>query len=44
MDLPFLEYLNYCLKIQKRNNDKEDNYSYWILGYLPEKDNQISKK
>jgi hypothetical protein len=35
-DLPFLEYLNYWLKIQKWNNVTEDNYNYWILGHVPE--------
>jgi ABC-type amino acid transport substrate-binding protein len=35
-DLPFLEYLNYWLKIQKWNKITDENYSYWILGNVPE--------
>jgi len=35
-DLPFLEYLNYWLKIQKWNKITDENYSYWILGHVPE--------
>ena len=35
-DLPFLEYLNYWLKIQKWNKVTDANYSYWVLGNVPE--------
>jgi len=35
-DLPFLEYLNYWLKIQKWNDITDDNYNYWVLGQVPE--------
>ena len=35
-DLPFLNYLNYWLTIQKLNHVTEDNYKYWILGQVPE--------
>ena len=35
-DLPFLEYLNYWLKIQKWNEITDENYNYWVLGKVPE--------
>ena len=35
-DLPFLEYLNYWVKIQKWNGVMDANYSYWVLGNVPE--------
>jgi len=35
-DLAFLQYLNYWLKIQKWNKITDENYSYWILGHVPE--------
>jgi ABC-type amino acid transport substrate-binding protein len=35
-DLPFLEYLNYWLKLKKLNKITDDNYKYWVLGVVPE--------
>jgi ABC-type amino acid transport substrate-binding protein len=35
-DLPFLEYLNYWLKMKKMNNVTDENYKYWVLGVVPE--------
>ena len=35
-DLPFLEYLNYWLKLSKLNNITDQNYKYWVLGEVPE--------
>ena len=35
-DLPFLEYLNYWLKLKKLNKITDKNYKYWVLGVVPE--------
>ncbi|NOY75453.1 MAG: hypothetical protein GXP32_06640 [Kiritimatiellaeota bacterium] len=35
-DLPFLEYLNYWLKLKKLNKVTDQNYKYWVLGEVPE--------
>jgi Na+/H+-dicarboxylate symporter len=35
-DLPFLEYLNYWVKLQKLNKATGEYYSYWVLGKVPE--------
>ena len=35
-DLPFLEYVNYWLKLKTLNHDTDAYYAYWVLGQVPE--------